>query len=235
MAISNTLQGNRSTKMYRCGDNGQKVTIYGDDSTSFDAFNNILAIVGELITMLPQMGVNLSNSYALAIPPQTPYMLINTMNQDFTIEFEEDPAEQSIIYDPYLMEFEDHQEFNPDEFKETHPVPDGYIDTLPKWYSIKFTYPDFNYIFVRPGLGISIQVHSMREEFWEVMEGHPIIIANAKVSYDTQPGDQFMIPLGAMHTVINPTQDWILIKEHCEGTFDEEDIVRIFNPNHYGQ
>ena len=44
-----------------------------------------------------------------------------------------------------------------------------------------------------------------------------------------------MIPLGAMHTVINPTDDWILIKEHCEGTFDEEDIVRVFNPNHYGQ
>ena len=60
--------------------------------------------------------------------------------------------------------------------REEHPIPDGYIDTLPKWYSIKYTYPDFNYIFVCPGLGISIQVDSMREEYWEVLEGHPIIL-----------------------------------------------------------
>ncbi len=121
-------------------------------------FNNILVIYGELITMLPQIGVNMFNGYIVTVPPQTPYMVLNTSQQDFSIEFVEDPQTHEIIYDPYLMEYVDHQDFDPDAFKEEHPIPDGYIDTLPKWYSIKYTYPDFNYIFVRPGLGISIQV-----------------------------------------------------------------------------
>ncbi len=56
--------------------------------------------------------------------------------------------------------------YDPEEFKSQHPVPDGYIDILTKWYSIKFTYPEFNYIFIRPGVGISLQMHAMREEHW---------------------------------------------------------------------
>ncbi|MHA1821748.1 MAG: hypothetical protein ACTSU2_10745 [Promethearchaeota archaeon] len=137
------------------------------------------------------------------------------------------------IYDPYLYENEKHVNIDPDKFREEYTVPDGYIDVLPKWYSIKFTYPDINYIFIRPKLGISIQKHNMREEHWEIGRGTPIIIVGTNVYYNTKVGEKFDIPVNSLHTVINPTDEWVLIKERYSGKFDEEDIVRVFNPNHY--
>ena len=43
-------------------------------------------------------------------------------------------------------------------------------------------------------------------------------------------------PINTYHSIINPNEDknkFVMIKERWEGNFDEYDIDRVFNPNHY--
>ena len=232
--LKSTLKTGRGTKLYQNSDTLISVNISPSKPNDSPKWDELLMILGDLIAPINHLGRNSSRGLQVIIPPFSQYMVINSGKIDLDLSFESDPTNHEILYDPYLNEKESHKNYDPEEFKSQHPVPDGYIDILTKWYSIKFTYSEFNYIFIRPGVGISLQMHAMREEHWEVLQGQPIIIAGSKISYNTKLNSQFDIPLGAFHTVINPSDsEWVLIKETCRGKFDEEDIVRIFNPNHY--
>jgi mannose-6-phosphate isomerase-like protein (cupin superfamily) len=235
MSYKLNLSPEYGTKLYLNGDNIQEISVHTPQKgkEKFAPFDDMLVIVGETITRLSQLSIRTLDGMKCTVPPKTAYMIMNTAKVDAIIELTEDPTPQKIIYDPYLYEKEKHVDYNPNEFKKKHPVPNGYVDTLTKWYSIKFTYPEYNLIFVRPKLGISIQAHKMREEHWEILEGLPIIIAGNKVNYEVKKGTKFSIPFYALHTVINPTDNWILLKESYGGTFDEQDIIRVFNPNHF--
>jgi mannose-6-phosphate isomerase-like protein (cupin superfamily) len=228
-----SLAPERGTRMYENAGEVQKVTVIPPKKASTAVFDSVMMIIGNTIARISHLGIHSMNGYMVQVTPNTPYMLMNLSDMAVTVEFSEDIASQTVLYDPYLYEHESHVDFNPNEFKKSHPIPSGYVDTLPKWYSVKFTYPDYNYIFVRPGIGISIQTHMMREEHWDILQGTPIILVNNQVSYQVQPGTKFDIPFGTSHTVINPTAEWILLKETYSGTFDEKDIIRVFNPNHY--
>ncbi len=172
----------------------------------------------------------------LLIKPENYYMVINKGNSSIEIQYDKDISRHEIIYDPYKFENLEKTNLTPELFIERYNAPKNYIDTLPKWYSFKFTYPDYNLIFIRPEFGISIQIHENRDEFWEILEGTPIIINGNKVHYFVKNGTKFINKINTYHSAINPNKEpdkFIIIKERWDGKFDENDITRIFNPNQY--
>ena len=178
-------------------------------------------------------GISVSD---LLIKPQSYYMVINKGITLLNIQYNQDISNHKVIYDPYKYETSQRKFFEPDWFIERYNIPEGYIDTLPKWYSFKFTYSDFNLIFIRPEFGLSIQTHKYRNEDWEILEGKPIIINGNKVHYFVESGVICQNPINTYHSIINPNKDknkFVMIKERWEGNFDEYDIDRVFNPNHY--
>jgi mannose-6-phosphate isomerase-like protein (cupin superfamily) len=82
-------------------------------------------------------------------------------------------------------------------------------------------------------MGISYQTHELREEIWEIVKGNPILIINDKIEYKPKKGKRYVIPLRTLHSIINPTENWVVLKEKYTGIFDESDILRIYNPNNY--
>jgi len=228
------LAPTRGTELRKSGGETLKVVFTVKEGDVHTAMSQAMMIVGTFLGSVDHHGIAGIKGVIVYIPPDTEYMIINGSEAELDINFSEDPAAHRVIYNPYLYEQEIHANYDPEEFRAAHPVPEGYIDILPKWYSIKFTYPAENYIFIRPGLGLSFQSHRMREEHWEVLEGSPIIVAGSKVKYFVSPGTKIDILLMNLHTIINPSPtEWVLLKETYSGTFDEEDIVRVFNPNHY--
>lgn len=178
---------------------------------------------------------NLSDSDFL-IKPNDHYMIINNGNDKLEINYNHDISYHEIIYDPYKYEKLLKVVFKHEDFKDIYDIPHGYIDTLPKWYSFKFTYPEYNLIFIKPELGLSIQTHQKRNETWEILDGNPIIIIGDKVHYYAKKGMIFQNPIKSYHSIINPSKnpkDFVILKESWSGTFDEKDIERIFNPNQY--
>ncbi len=177
---------------------------------------------------------NLSG-FQLKIASNDPYMVINKNDEQITLHYSKDVSLQRILYDPYKYEKELKVLIEAEQFKRNHEVPDGYIDILAKWYSIKFTYPTYNLIYIKPEMGISFQKHEQREEYWEVMGGEPIILSGNQVEYFVKKGARFCNPKGGFHGIINPDKKYYaIIKESWGGNFDEADIERVFNPNHYG-
>lgn len=170
----------------------------------------------------------------LTIEPKNYYMIINNGKNPIEINYSLDISNHRIIYDPYKSEHLKKRKITIDEIKEIYKVPENYIDTLPKWYSFKFTYNDFNLIFIKPQLGISFQKHKNRKEFWEILDGTPIILNGNKVHYFVKTGAKFVIPMNIIHSVINPNLNkFVIVKEQWSGDFDEGDIKRIFNPNDF--
>ena len=172
----------------------------------------------------------------LIVKPLNYYMVINNSKSPLKISYNDDISKHELIYDPYLFENSEKKNLNQDEIFNIFSVPEGYLDVLIKWYSIKFSYLDYNLIFIKPGLGISMQIHENRSEKWEVISGHPIIINVDKVYYFVERGSEFSTPKKSLHSVINPSKkqdDYVIIKETWTGNFNENDIKRIFNPNHY--
>ena len=170
------------------------------------------------------------------IKPNNYYMIINNRTKKIKLEYSEDVANHEIIYNPYKYEFSNKEVFNPEIFKKDHRIPEGYIDVLTKWYSIKFTYPEYNLIYIKPEMGLSIQIHFQRSERWKVLDGNPIIINGKNVYYYVDIGHTFFNDIEMYHSVINPNTDpnaYIIIREEWSGNFDEKDINRVFNPNHY--
>lgn len=172
----------------------------------------------------------------LRISPHSHYMLINNATQEIIINYSRDVSDHSVVYDPYKYEHQKKQKIDPKQFKKDHDVPEGYIDILPKWYSIKFTYPEFNLIYIKSEMGISFQIHKKRSEYWTILGGKPIVINDHSVYYYVESGREFENSVGAYHSIINPNQkngDFVVLREQWSGKFDEQDIKRVFNPNHY--
>lgn len=177
----------------------------------------------------------ISNS-DLKIKPNSYYMIINNGKTLLDVHYSQDISNHKIIYDPYKYKSSKKINFKPELFRKRYNVPKGYIDTLPKWYSFKFTYPDYNLIFIRPEFGLSIQIHKYRNEYWEILDGKPIIINGNRVHYFVEPGITFQNPINTFHSIINPNKEenkFVVIKEKWNGNFDEKDIERVFNPNYY--
>ena len=162
------------------------------------------------------------------------YMVINNGKTLLEISYSKDIANHQIIYNPYKFENAEKKTLTAEIFTEKFNIPQDYIDTLPKWYSFKFTYKDYNLIFIKPEFGISIQIHKYRNEFWEILCGNPIIINGNEVYYFVKDGTKFEIPIGYYHSIINPNKEkFVAIRERWRGKFDEDDIIRVFNPNNY--
>jgi mannose-6-phosphate isomerase-like protein (cupin superfamily) len=163
-------------------------------------------------------------------------MIINKKNKAIKVQYNIDISAHEVIYNPYKYELSKKEILNPEFFKCKYNIPDGYIDTLSKWYSIKFTYQDYSLIFIKPEMGISIQIHSHRSEKWEILGGNPIIINGNSVWYYVENAYKFFNGINIYHSVINPNKDpksFVKIKEEWSGDFDEEDIIRVYNPNNY--
>lgn len=224
------LNPNEGTKLYKNSSKIQNIEFIFKDVSSSSRFNAIL-ISGNEISWI-KTDTNERN-FSTEIQFEQQYMVINLSLDILELKFSTNPENHECLYDPYLYENAVHENVDSAKFVKNHNVQGNYLDILSKWYSIKFSYSKENLIFIRPGLGISFQTHKMREEKWEVLQGNPIIIAHHHIFYNTNPGDKFIIPIGALHSMINPSNQWICIKETYSGVFDEEDITRIFNPNKY--
>lgn len=172
----------------------------------------------------------------LIIKPNSYYMVINNGIKQININYNQDISRHNIIYNPYKFEFSKKIILDRYFFEDKYEIPEGYIDVLPKWYSFKFIYPDYNLIFVRPEFGISIQIHYYRKEFWEILKGEPIVINENKIYYFVKEGTKFQSSINTFHSIINANKEentFIMIKEKWSGDFHENDIKRVFNPNHY--
>ena len=220
------LHPSRGTKLYRNGETPSHIDVGAKD---FVTIIEILLIQGGDISI---QKLDIRNNIIEILPNQE-YLCVNLSNVPITLNFDQSPEEHELLFDPYQYENNLFEVINPEEFKHTHSVPGGYIDILPKWYSVKFTYPKKNLIFIRPHLGISIQSHTKRTEDWKIIEGHPLIIADSKVYYSVNPNDTFHTDSGNIHAIFNNTDDWVAIEETYTGIFEEQDIVRVFNPNRY--
>jgi mannose-6-phosphate isomerase-like protein (cupin superfamily) len=199
-------------------------------SINKNRLNSILIINGASF-----LTENILNS-DLIVKPNNFYMIINNGNKYLEIEYDQDITEHKVIYYPYKFENLEKKNFSQAIFIKNYKVPDGYIDVLPKWYSFKFMYPGYNLIFIRPGFGLSIQVHRLRKENWEILDGNPIVISGNSVYYFVEKGSIFCNNLNTYHSIVNPNSDpnkFVMLKERWDGHFDEKDIVRIFNPNQY--
>ncbi len=220
------LQPSRGTKLYRNGETELHVEIGVKEK-----INRIeILLIQHNDVSVHKLEIH---NNTIDFLPNEEFLCVNLSNVPITLKFNIDPSLLKVLFDPYEFENSPFDVIVPEEFKLIHSIPDGYIDVLAKWYSIKFTYPKKNLIFLRPHLGVSIQSHSKRSEDWRIIEGRPIIIANSKVYYHVTPGDAFHTDKGNIHAVFNPSEEWVLIEETYTGVFEEEDIVRLFNPNHY--
>lgn len=221
---SERIQPNRGTPLRKNGDRVQEAII---DNEYYDT--TYLIKGNSFITR------KLTND-DLLIQPGEYFMIINVGDEEYPVYYSEDLDELELIYDPYKYENAEKKNYDEEFFKDKYEIPDDYIDTLPKWYSFKFTYSDYNLIFVRPQLGISFQIHDQRNEFWTILTGEPIIINGKNIHYFVENGTKFEIPINTFHTVINPNKEedkFIMLEERWNGNFNEEDIARVFNPNNY--
>ena len=136
--LEEIIQPDKGTNLRK---NGQKeLTILIDTN----ALKKIYLINGT--TFFAQ---NLSASN-LVVKPNDYYMMINKKDEEINVKYSIDISSHTIIYEPYMYESSKKEVFDPIRFAKKFNVPEGYIDTLAKWYSIKFTYTDFNLIFIKP-------------------------------------------------------------------------------------
>lgn len=80
---------------------------------------------------------------------------------------------------------------------------------------------------VKRGESFSLQKHSKREEFWKILKGTPEVI-NGETTERARPGDEFIVPIGALHRV-SAIDDDAEFLEIARGDFDENDIERILD------
>jgi mannose-6-phosphate isomerase-like protein (cupin superfamily) len=222
--LKEVIKPGRGTSLKQNGVKSLKISIKTDNLT------NIFLINGEnFITN------NLTQA-DLIIKPNQYYMLINRKDDFIRLKYSYDISDHKIIYNPYKYETLEKIPLNPQEFILHHNVPKGYIDILSKWYSIKFTYPNYNLIYIKPEMGISIQIHKNRSETWEILGGNPIVINGNRIFYFVNKGEKFQNRIMSYHSIINPNKEqnnYVIIKEEWKGIFDEKDIKRIYNPNNY--
>jgi len=172
----------------------------------------------------------------LIVKPNDCYMVINKSDEEIEVSYNDDFSNHRTIYNPYKFELSKKAKIDPEQFIKKFNVPNGFLDILNKWYSIKFIYSDYNLIYIKPGIGISIQTHKFRSEAWKILKGKPIIINANKVYYFVDAGTKFINDKMMYHSILNPNDDseqFVIVEERWSGKFNEEDIVRVFNPNNY--
>jgi len=226
----------KSTKLYKNSNKNLKIIIQSFEKNDEINLEKIILIIGNNLIFGKRIYEFINEEMELKILPNQEYMLINLNSFPLKLYFSDNPNLHNIIYDPYVYENQVHINIDPINFKNENKyllIPNGFIDTLSKWYSIKYTYQFENRIFIKPHIGLSIQRHKYRSENWQVIYGTPIVISGDKVYYNTKVNDQFHHPVETINTIINLTNEWIGIIERYEGKFDEKDIERIFNPNNY--
>ncbi|GAH85525.1 unnamed protein product, partial [marine sediment metagenome] len=76
----------------------------------------------------------------LVVKPNDYYMVINKGDEEINVKYSIDISSHIVIYEPYMYGSSKNERIDPIRFSKRYNVPDGYIDTLAKWYSIKFTY-----------------------------------------------------------------------------------------------
>jgi len=222
--LEEIIQPEKGTNLRKNGQ--EELTILIDSN----ALKKIFLING---TTFFTQNLSMSN---LVVKPNDNYMVINKGDEEINVKYSIDISSHIVIYEPYMYESFKKENLDPIRFSKKYNVPNGYINTLAKWYSIKFTYPDYNLIFIKPKIGISIQTHKFRSETWKVLKGKPIIINGNKVHYFVENGTEFLNAKMTYHSVINPNnnpEQFVIIEEKWSGEFDEEDIIRAFNPNNY--
>ncbi|MFW9781463.1 MAG: hypothetical protein ACFFFB_04175 [Candidatus Heimdallarchaeota archaeon] len=222
--IENYLDGHKGTSLRKNGKD--RLVIYINESF----LNDVFLINGpSFITESLSIG-------DLSIAPFDYYMLLNNGKKKIKYAVNLDISKHKIIYNPYKYEHTQKVNIDPKPFIDKFNVPKGFVDVLSKWYSIKFTYRKYNLIYIKPEMGISIQIHKYRDEAWEVLAGKPIIINGNRVYYFIKNGSHFINLKDMFHSVINPNKDpeaFVILKESWSGKFDEQDIRRVYNPNNY--
>lgn len=218
------IRPDRGTNLRKNGDEELELLI------DVESLNNIFLINGSSFFTQNLKEIN------LIIKPNDYYMVINKSDKNVKIRYSTTITGHKIIYQPYKFEFSKKEKFDIEKFGKKFNVPNGYVDVLNKWYSIKFTYPDYNLIYVKPEIGISIQIHQYRSEHWKILKGKPVIINANKVYYYVENGTEFVNAKMTYHSVLNPNrhpEKFVVIEEKWSGNFNEEDIIRVFNPNNY--
>lgn len=224
LMIEETIKPDRGTNLRKNGNEGLKLII---DSASL---KKIFLVNG---TSFFTQDLKKAN---LIVKPNDYYMVINKWDKDVKVKYNNNIVNHQIVYQPYKYELSKKEKFDLVAFSKKHNVPSGYIDVLNKWYSIKFTYYDYNLIYIKPEIGISIQIHQFRDEHWKILEGNPIIINANTVHYFVDKGTKFLNAKKTYHSVLNPNRNpeqFVIIEEKWSGKFDEDDITRAFNPNNY--
>ena len=172
----------------------------------------------------------------LIVKPNDCYMLINKSDEKIEVSYSNDFSNHRTIYNPYKFELSEKARIDPGQFIKKFDVPNGFLEVLNKWYSIKFTYSDYSLTYIKPGIGISIQTHKFRTEVWRILKGKPIVINANRVYYFVKARTKFINDIMMYHSILNPNNDpeqFVVVEERWSGKFDEEDIVRVYNPNNY--
>ena len=81
-------------------------------------------------------------------------------------------------------------------------------------------------ICVKPGASLSLQSHSHRSEHWVVVAGEALVRIDDQVKMVTE-GQSVYVPLGAVHRMENPGDEYMVLIEVQIGSYlGEDDIVR---------
>lgn len=79
---------------------------------------------------------------------------------------------------------------------------------------------------VDPGHRLSLQKHTQRSEFWQVLDV-PIEVTVDERTWEAQPGEAVWVPAGAVHRMSNKGDRSGRLLEIAYGAFDESDIERL--------
>ncbi|RJQ31111.1 MAG: cupin domain-containing protein [Actinobacteria bacterium] len=80
-------------------------------------------------------------------------------------------------------------------------------------------------IYLEPNKETSLHSHDLRDDMWVVLD-NGIKVQIADKTYDTKPGQEFVIPAESLHRIINgPHKGRVL--EIAFGYTSEEDISRV--------
>ncbi len=86
-------------------------------------------------------------------------------------------------------------------------------------------------ITVNSGESLSLQYHENRQEFWQIIQGNPVVTIGEK-EFPANPGNEFFIDKRVKHR-IKATTNNVVFLEIALGRFDENDVVRL--EDHYGR
>jgi len=78
---------------------------------------------------------------------------------------------------------------------------------------------------INKGEEFSLQYHTHREEFWQILKGNPEVTIGDEILNPSE-GEELTVAVGVHHRVSAPKDD-VTILEISKGEFDEDDIVRL--------